>query len=349
MDESLKNKNAKMKTFSKNRCDFCGSVGIELYSDLEDHLFQASGTWNLKICPNIECSLIWLDPAPRKDEISKAYKNYYTHQNTGEGKTLRRIAEREITKLYLESSMGYSDRHVYLWERYIWSLIGNIYPLGAEKFQSAAMFLDACPRKDAKLLEIGCGNGEALQRMAELGWQVEGIDFDDSAVQMAKEKGLSVRCCDLSETAYDQGTFDAIYMSHVIEHVYNPKELLEECFRILKPSGRLVVVTPNSASLGHQVFKCSWRGLEPPRHLHIFNLQNLTQSLTDSGFKIVNARSLVRGVNYIYSKSYELLQLNSEKKQKFTKLKILYFLFLERFFISLRKNLGEELLVIAQK
>ena len=70
---------------------------------------------------------------------------------------------------------------------------------------------------------------------------------------------------------YPADSFDAVIMSHVIEHVPQPRELLAECARLLKLGGRLVMLTPNAESFGLDYYGRCWRGLEPPRHLQIFS------------------------------------------------------------------------------
>jgi SAM-dependent methyltransferase len=148
------------------------------------------------------------------------------------------------------------------------------------------------------------GSGDWMVTMQELGWKVEGIDFDSAAVQSAVELGLSARCGSLEQQHYPDRSFDAVTLSHVIEHVPNPIETLIECARILKPGGMLIVLTPNAASLSHRIFKSHWRGLEPPRHLHIFTLDSMGRALESSGLKCVAVLPLI-----VTSVIYESIQL----------------------------------------
>jgi ubiquinone/menaquinone biosynthesis C-methylase UbiE len=168
------------------------------------------------------------------------------------------------------------------------------------------MYLSA--QGEGKLLEVGCGRGDMLKLMQEMGWHVEGVDFDHKAVQNAQKKGLRVSCGALEAQAYPDNQFDAITMSHLIEHVHDPVQLLNECYRILRPGGRVVIVTPNSDSWGHRKFASSWRGLEPPRHLHIFNHQSLTILSQNVGFRIERSFTTIRNANaqFIASRSLRL-------------------------------------------
>ncbi len=77
------------------------------------------------------------------------------------------------------------------------------------------------------------------------------------------------------------GPFDAVVMSHVIEHVPDPVALLRHAAAILPPGGILVAITPNVSSISHRRFRDSWLALDPPRHLHLFSpdtLQNTAQA-----------------------------------------------------------------------
>jgi 2-polyprenyl-3-methyl-5-hydroxy-6-metoxy-1,4-benzoquinol methylase len=133
-----------------------------------------------------------------------------------------------------------------------------------------------------KLLEIGTGSGWQLARMKAAGWSVLGLDFDADAVAVARDRGLDMKIGDVRELGLEAGSFDAIVMAHVVEHVHDPVGLLRECQRLLKPGGRLIAITPNAGSLGHRLYGASWRGLEPPRHIAVF---------TPSGLRVACARA----------------------------------------------------------
>src|SRR5690606_4600196 len=90
--------------------------------------------------------------------------------------------------------------------------------------------------------------------------------------------------------------------SHVLEHVYDPSGLLSECYRLLKPGGHLRVVVPNPKSWGHKLFGSRWRGLEPPRHLHLFTPEALRMLSERAGFE-TRIASLAQGATYFYKHS----------------------------------------------
>src|SRR5579862_5991601 len=250
-----------IRTEPRPRCALRGQPGQTLYSRQKDRLFGAPGSWTTKQCPDPECGLVWLDPMPLREDIGKAYQNYYTHApETGEASAQSQFRQR-YELAYIRSHFGYPSEPGDLWTKFLGCLF--YYREGGSTFVNW--------KPAGKLLDVGCGAGGYLRLMRSLGWEVEGVEFDAAAVEAARRDGLRVRCGSLEDQGYASASFDVIMMQHVIEHVPDPVATLEECARLLRPGGELVLFTPNSAGITHRVFKECWRGLEPPRHLHIFS------------------------------------------------------------------------------
>jgi 2-polyprenyl-3-methyl-5-hydroxy-6-metoxy-1,4-benzoquinol methylase len=153
--------------------------------------------------------------------------------------------------------------------------------------------IDACEARhlppwasvaDASLLDFGCGNGRFLQFAQSAGWKAKGLDLDPLAVAKCRSLGLDVNLggVEILETCAD--SYQLITLSHVIEHVANPIALLAQCYRLLQPGGTLWIETPNIDSYGHRIFGRYWRGLEPPRHFVLFNVESLRELLVAVGF-----------------------------------------------------------------
>ena len=141
------------------------------------------------------------------------------------------------------------------------------------------------PAGQARLLDVGFGAGEFLRRMASAGWAVEGIDPDPTAVDRAREAGLEVRRGTVDDDATPAGRYDAVTLSHSIEHVHDPVSVLAACFRALRPGGVIWISTPNFAAQGNRDFGPSWAALDPPRHLVLFTRASLTGALVQAGFE----------------------------------------------------------------
>ncbi|HEY4245827.1 MAG TPA: class I SAM-dependent methyltransferase [Lacunisphaera sp.] len=277
-----------IKSTPCTQCILCGSQGAPLYHDLRDRLFDAPGSWNLKTCSNPECGLLWLDPLPFASEIWKAYKNYYTHSSAAT-ESVSRLKQHylHIKSRWLSRDFGYpldpSDQSSGFMKQ-----ISLFIPMLRQLAYEQVRFLPFVA--GGKLLDVGCGSGDWMEQMRALGWTVEGVDFDPKAVQAACDLGMKVRVGSVEEQSYPNASFDAVTLNHVIEHVPDPIRTIQECARILKPGGKLVMFTPNAASLSHRYFKQDWRGLEPPRHLHIFSFESMRQLFNKADFAHVSIK-----------------------------------------------------------
>ena len=290
-----------IRTEPRPNCYMCGATGGRLYGGLKDDLYGAPGEWSLSICQDPDCGLIWLDPIPMAGDIHKAYRSYYTHGGMAPPQTILHRIHEAATRGYLRKTLGYTQIIGPPWYPLLMPMI-HLHPGGSQEVESKVIFLRA-PAPGSRLLDVGCGSGELLARMRSLGWTVEGVDFDERAVEMARKLGLNVRLGALNEQSYQADSFDAIHLGHVIEHVFDPLELLSHCHDLLRPHGQLVILTPNSSSWGHLHFGKDWRGLEPPRHIHIFSVSNLTSLVQKAGFEIVQTRSLYCGARFIFNAS----------------------------------------------
>ena len=150
------------------------------------------------------------------------------------------------------------------------------------------------------LLDVGCGSGGYAAAMQARGWNVRGTELDPMAAQAARAKhGIAVDVGELADIGYPDGAFDAITARHVLEHVQEPVGFLAECWRILRPGGRLVVVTPNVDSLGHRHFAERWRGLEQPRHLFLYRSASLRALFGRIGVDPVEVFTSAQGSDYV--------------------------------------------------
>jgi SAM-dependent methyltransferase len=167
------------------------------------------------------------------------------------------------------------------------------------------MFLQGVPR--GALLEIGCGNGARLAQLARDGWQVVGQEVDlDSAHHAQARHGVPVLVGDLETLDLEPASFDCVLMNHVLEHLHDPVRMLRECHRLLRPRGRLVAVTPNVRSLGLQTFGPHWRGLEAPRHIHLFHTGTLACVAKLAGFTEFETLTSMAHAELLGSQSLDL-------------------------------------------
>jgi 2-polyprenyl-3-methyl-5-hydroxy-6-metoxy-1,4-benzoquinol methylase len=243
---------------------------------------------------------------PVQDDIGKAYTDYYTHSEPAvTGNSFSRKIFRAAKQGYLANKYGYYERVLPWWARLLGQAV-YLYPGRPAELDFSVMWLPASKR--GQLLDVGCGSGWLISQMQGLGWHVEGVDFDPVSVQSANNRGLAVHLGSLEAQKFASCHFDVVTMSHAIEHVHDPLGLLKECRRILKPGGRLVVVTPNTESLGHRIYKDKWLALDPPRHLHLFNLTTLNHLARLAGFGNFSSFTSIRDANGTFIASRSILR-----------------------------------------
>jgi SAM-dependent methyltransferase len=128
--------------------------------------------------------------------------------------------------------------------------------------------------------------------MRDLGWATEGVEPDPAAAALARRAGLTITegTIDDLDSPGRAGGFSAITMSHVLEHVHEPRRTLVVAHRLLRPGGTLWIATPNLRSLGHRLFGANWLGLDPPRHLALFTHASLARLLDHAGFNDIDVR-----------------------------------------------------------
>lgn len=124
------------------------------------------------------------------------------------------------------------------------------------------------PLKGGCLLDIGAGTGDFLSEAKKQGWQINGIEPNEKAKQIAIEKGVS-----FSGTIEElpDAFADVITMWHVLEHVPNLTEHIKQLHRVLQPDGTLFIAVPNYNSFDAIYYKEHWAAYDVPRHLWHFS------------------------------------------------------------------------------
>jgi 2-polyprenyl-3-methyl-5-hydroxy-6-metoxy-1,4-benzoquinol methylase len=246
-----------------------------------------------------------LDPAPLVEDLHEIYRNYFTHPEAKGGSSESRMRQ-ILYRLYLG----------------VTAVPAALAGLRSSKLMLESMYLQE--QKPGSLLDVGCGDGAFLNRMRHRGWTVNGVDFDPGAIRGAKVKyGLDLRLGDLHSASFADNAFDAVTMSHVIEHVPDPQALFQEAHRILRPGGRLVLTTPNPSSYGHREFKAHWFGLDVPRHLYLFPLNVLTSLGRQAGFQGTEAWSSAARADTFLGASLSIRNATHHKSEYFPRPSVL--------------------------
>lgn len=261
-------------------CVLCGEEENSVLFSGKDRLHNFPGDFFVAKCAN--CGSVYLNPCPKKEDIGKFYpENYYSYSSLG------------------EKSESFSGR---LWK----NIILNNYPRISKKETNFLINILSILLKSkvgglpnyvegGKILDVGCGSGKFLKVLKEAGWDVYGNEISLEAVERGKKEGLNLFCGELEDVKFPDSYFDALRIWHVLEHSYNPIKLVEECRRILKKGGEVLIGVPNFAGAYSRIFRQYWYNLDLPRHLFQFSPLILKKILTENGFRIQEIRYLSGG------------------------------------------------------
>jgi SAM-dependent methyltransferase len=190
--------------------------------------------------------------------------------------TLRRLYEEHF---YQEDKSDYLDRarEDEKWLRLMFDL----------RLNRISKLLGGADRP--RILDIGCGPGDFLAACQDRGWQGTGIEPSPVATAFCQDRGLNVRQGFFgADTAAEMGTFDAVHMSEVLEHIADPQEVLKAAHGILRDGGVLAVSTPNDYNpfqetlVTERDFRQWW--VVPDHHLNYFTFSSLEALILTCGF-----------------------------------------------------------------
>ncbi len=232
-------------------CPCCNGVDISKVLSAADHTVS-NETFEIWQC-NV-CTARFTQNVPDKNEIEKYYKseNYISHSDTKQG--------------FINSLYHFVRKRTLNGKRKL-----------VEKYTKLSI---------GKILDIGAGTGAFLQVMQKSEWDVTGLEPDETARENAKKLyGLSLQP---SEELFNlkAETFDAITLWHVLEHVHELHEYMDQLKKLLKLTGCLFIAIPNYACYDEKIYKEFWAGYDVPRHLYHFSPTSITQLLLQHGLQL---------------------------------------------------------------
>ena len=250
------------------RCCICDTEDAKPIAVGEDFEYRTSPDSFLAVCCQ-RCGLVYLNPRPANHELSRIYPPDY-------------------------HAFEFSS------ERY-----GFVYKV--RRKLEARRLLSCCKGLDvqARIIDVGCGDGFHLGLLREFGkpgWQVEGVDPSDRAVAAGQRNGLHIHHGTVQDLKLAQGSYDLAFMIATIEHVDNPFEVLTSVRSLLKPGGKVVIVTDNTNTFDFQLFSTRyWGGYHFPRHWNLFNPGNMRRLAQKTQMEVEALTTIVSPVNWVYS------------------------------------------------
>ncbi len=274
-----------MKAIKK--CEICESNNIDFLFKQYDKNLDIKKYFYIYKCKN--CSSLFLNPRPEYKELEKHYskEKYYS---------LKNIESKESKKTKLK---------IRLYDIYFNSNKSN-FLLKAIFSPIKFIIRGTNLAKENKLLDIGCGSGQFLYEMKELGMNVQGVEPGEFNEEENKKYKLSIKKSNLINARHRKESFDLITLNHVLEHLDNPHETLSEIKKILKKEGKLIISVPNTNFLAYWIFGKNWYQLDVPRHIINYSNKNLKVIIEKHGFKVLKTRYNSRPSQFSVSLMYLL-------------------------------------------
>lgn len=250
------------------RCAVCGADDSEPVAVGEDFEYRTSPDSFLAVrCRT--CGLVYLERRPAPSELARIYPD---------------------------------DYHAFDFSAERFGLVYRVRRrLEARRLLAVAKGLSP----DARILDVGCGDGFHLGLLAEFGrpgWRLEGIDPDPRAAARGEELGLTIHTATVEDADLAAGAYELAILIQTIEHVPDPAALLLGIRRLLKPGGRLLVVTDNTGSPDFALFRRRhWGGYHFPRHFNLFDQRSFRRLSDRTGWEFDELATMTSPVNWVYS------------------------------------------------
>ena len=242
-------------------CCLCGSGCGTTVATGRDYEYQTCENSFHFVCCD-QCNHVYLNPRPSLTDLSVIYPNTYYSFSVEKG--------------------GFTQR---VWDRLEKRKIDNFRKVLGD-------------REEAVIYELGCGSGRLLKLMRRYlpaSWRIQGIEIDSAAAALANQiKGVSVGTGLFEDAPIESASVDMIIAQQVIEHVPDPRKILEKAARVIKPGGILILETPNVLGLDRRLFKETyWGGYHFPRHFNLFSPEGIAHLATQCGFEQARALPLL--------------------------------------------------------
>ena len=121
-----------------------------------------------------------------------------------------------------------------------------------------------------RYLDVGCSTGFVVEAARDKGWDAIGIDLNPSAIEFGRSRGLDLRTVALEEAGFAPGTFDAVSLFDVLEHLLDPSRTLRACAELLAPGGILFMYVPNFDSASRLLMGANAHFIWPTHHLNYY-------------------------------------------------------------------------------
>jgi 2-polyprenyl-3-methyl-5-hydroxy-6-metoxy-1,4-benzoquinol methylase len=215
--------------------------------------------------------------------VSKASFDLVLDKESTALKTIPELTEPELQKYYPKT--GYASHQIEAN-----NLRSKIYArIKRMNFRTKHNWIRKYATK-GHMLDYGTGNGDFAIVAQQQGWHVDVYETSQNALDILKQRQLSVVAQPLQASHYD-----VITLWHAFEHINIPKAALDSFFTALRPGGLLVLAVPNTDSWDAKHYNSSWAAYDVPRHRWHYNKYAITFLGRQAGFELLSTKKHVLG------------------------------------------------------
>jgi 2-polyprenyl-3-methyl-5-hydroxy-6-metoxy-1,4-benzoquinol methylase len=287
------------------KCPYCSSENIVFLFGAPERLTNLPGKFSIYKCGN--CDLVFQNPRVREEYISLYYTNRLGYYNLPKDGVKNKNIINELKKFFKKQTLINHFNYNLGKENLFYFLLTFLFKK-VLKIKTFPYF-----KKQGNLLEIGCSNGELLEEMRKLGWNVNGIEMNTKTAIYAREKrNLEIYNKRIEDCNFNKGEFDVIIMNMLLEHLYNPFRTLEDITLWLKKEGQLIFSIPYFNGFEFKWFKSYCYGLHLPNHVTFFNKKIIRDCLKKLGYKDIKFyhhffdRDIIASAQYKYQDTRKL-------------------------------------------
>jgi SAM-dependent methyltransferase len=164
---------------------------------------------------------------------------------------------------------------------------------------------------EGRVLDVGAGTGHQVAELEGLGYAAVGLEPNAHAVAIAQARGRPVRHGTAEAPPFEDESFDTLILSQVVEHLVDPIAALAGLRRLVRPGGRLIVLTPNVRGVPRRLFGGEWAHWHPPYHVHLFGAGQLRRAIGEAGYRVEQVTTLTP--SFWLNMSVQLRRHNSQR------------------------------------
>jgi len=240
-----------MAKIAVENCPVCGSLKLNKVLTANDYLVSGE-LFDIMECE--KCSLRFTSPIPDENEIGKYYKSDKYISHAKRTTSIFDIVYKIVRKYTLRSKRKTVER--------------------------------ISKKQNGTLLDIGCGTGDFLIKMKDYGWEISGVEINNSARAIA-EKSIGKTIFNQNEFLNSDKKYDVITLWHSLEHLHELKKYLQKISKSLNANGVVMIAVPNYNSYDAEYYNKDWAAYDVPRHLYHFSPKAMIKLMEKFKFKLI--------------------------------------------------------------